>query len=47
MIIASEKSVTDNTVIGTGSVVTKDIPGGVVAVGNSCRIIRKGEETDK
>lgn len=30
----------DNTVIGGGSVVTKDIPSNVVAVGNSCRVIR-------
>ena len=31
----------DNTVIGAGSVVTKDIPSNVVAVGNSCRVIKK------
>lgn len=31
----------DNTVIGAGSVVTKDIPSNVVAVGNPCKIIRK------
>lgn len=30
----------DNTVIGAGSVVTKDIPANVVAVGNPCRILR-------
>lgn len=30
-----------NTVIGAGSVVTKDIPENVVAVGNPCRVIRK------
>lgn len=30
----------DNTVIGAGSVVTKDIPGNVLAFGNPCRIIR-------
>ena len=29
------------TVIGAGSVVTKDIPPGVVAVGNPCRAIRE------
>jgi maltose O-acetyltransferase len=28
------------TVIGAGSVVTKDIPDGVLAVGNPCRVIR-------
>lgn len=31
----------DNVVIGAGSVVTKDIPSGVVAVGNPCVPIRK------
>lgn len=30
-----------NTVIGAGSVVTKDIPDGVIAVGNPCRVYRK------
>ena len=31
----------DNTVIGAGSVVTHDIPSGVLAYGNPCRVIRK------
>lgn len=31
----------DDTVIGAGSVVTKDIPANVVAVGNPCKIIKK------
>ena len=34
-------SIGDNTVIGAGSVVTKDIPANVLAVGNPCRVIRK------
>ena len=29
-----------NVVIGGGSVVTKDIPDNVVAVGNPCRVLR-------
>lgn len=29
-----------NTVIGAGSVVTKDIPSNVVAVGNPCKVLR-------
>ncbi len=37
----------DDTVIGAGSVVNKDIPGGVVAAGNPCRVIRKITEADK
>jgi maltose O-acetyltransferase len=28
------------SVIGAGSVVTRDVPGGVLAVGNPCRVIR-------
>lgn len=31
----------DNTTIGAGSVVTKDIPSSCVAVGNPCRVIRR------
>ena len=30
----------DNSVIGAGSVVTRDIPANVVAVGNPCRVLR-------
>lgn len=33
----------DNAVIGAGSVVTKDIPSNVLAVGNPCRVIRNIE----
>ena len=36
-----------NTVIGAGSVVTKDIPSGVIALGNPCRVIRNITEKDK
>lgn len=35
-----------NTTIGAGSVVTHDIPDGVVAAGNPCRIIRRVGETN-
>ncbi len=31
----------DDSVIGAGSVVTRDIPPGVVAVGNPCRVLRE------
>ncbi len=37
----------DNTVIGAGSVVTKDIPGNVIAVGNPCKVLREIGEHDK
>lgn len=33
-------SIGENAVIGAGSVVVKDIPAGVLAVGNPCRVIR-------
>ena len=36
-----------NVVIGGGSVVVKDIPSGVVAVGNPCRVIRPITDEDK
>lgn len=37
----------DNTVIGAGSVVTRDIPGGVVAAGIPCRVLREVGERDR
>ena len=40
-------SIGDNTVIGAGSVVTKDIPANVVAYGNPCRVIREIGEHDR
>ena len=40
-------SIGNDTIIGAGSVVTHDIPGGVVAAGNPCRILRKITEKDK
>ena len=36
-----------NSVIGAGSVVTKDIPENVVAVGNPCRVMREIGEHDR
>lgn len=37
----------DNSVIGAGSIVTKDIPANVVAVGNPCRVLREINEHDR
>lgn len=37
----------ENSVIGAGSIVTKDIPANVVAVGNPCRVLREIGEHDK
>ncbi|MBA7517202.1 2,3,4,5-tetrahydropyridine-2,6-dicarboxylate N-acetyltransferase [subsurface metagenome] len=41
VIIFSGVNIGDNTVIGAGSVVTKDIPAGVLAAGVPCKVIRK------
>ena len=40
-------SIGDNTVIGAGSIVTKDIQANVVAYGNPCRVIREIGEHDR
>ena len=37
----------DNSVIGAGSIVTKDIPANVIAVGNPCRVLREINEHDR
>lgn len=37
----------NNTIIGVGSVVNKDIPDGVIAAGNPCKVIRKITDADK
>lgn len=37
----------DNVVVGAGSVVTKDLPSNVVAVGNPCRILREIGDYDR
>jgi maltose O-acetyltransferase len=34
-------------VIGAGSVVTKDIPDSVIAVGNPCRVVRAITDDDR
>ena len=39
-IVCPGVTIGDNTTIGAGSVVVKDIPANVVAAGNPCRIIR-------
>ena len=45
-IILPGVTIGENSVIGAGSVVTKDIPANVVAYGNPCRVARKIGERD-
>ncbi|CAM5462909.1 sugar O-acetyltransferase [Streptomyces atroolivaceus] len=40
VVVCPGVTIGDNSVIGAGAVVTKDIPAGVVAVGNPARVIR-------
>ena len=47
VIVMPGVTIGDNTVIGAGSVVTKDIPSGVVAVGNPCKVLREVGEHDR
>ena len=37
----------DNVVVGAGSIVTKDLPSNVVAVGNPCKVLREVNEHDR
>lgn len=46
-IILPGVSIGDHTVVGAGSVVTKDLPANVVAVGNPCRVLREIGEKDR
>ena len=47
VIVMPGVTIGDNTVIGAGSVVTKDMPSNVIAVGNPCRVLREIGEYDK
>lgn len=41
VIVCPGVSIGDDTVVGAGTVVVKDLPAGVVAVGNPARVVRK------
>ena len=47
VVILPGVSIGDNSIIGGGSVVTKDIPDNAIAVGNPCRVIRYITEEDR
>ena len=47
VIVVPGISIGDNSVIGAGSVVTRDIPDNVLAVGNPCRVLREISEHDR
>lgn len=47
VVILPGVTIGNNVVIGAGSVVTRDIPGGVVAFGTPCRAVRPITERDR
>ena len=47
VIVLPGVTIGDNTVVGAGSVVTRDLPCGVVAAGNPCRVLRNITEDDR
>lgn len=47
VIIVPGITIGDNVVIGAGSIVTKDLPDNVIAVGNPCKIVREINDYDK
>ena len=47
VIVMPGVTIGDNVVIGAGSIVTKDIPDNVVAVGNPCRVLREVGQHDR
>lgn len=47
VIVLPGVTIGDNTVVGAGSIVTKDLPDNVVAVGNPCKVLRPINNRDK
>ena len=47
VIVLPGVTIGNNTVVGAGSVVTRDLPANVVAVGSPCRVLRPIDEHDK
>lgn len=46
-VICPGVTIGDNVVIGAGSVVTHDVPSGIVAAGNPCRVLRPITDADR
>lgn len=47
VIVLPGVTIGDNTVVGAGSVVTKDLPANVLAVGTPCRVLREIGQQDR
>ncbi len=47
VIVLPGVTIGDNTVVGAGSVVTKDLPANVLALGTPCRVVREIGERDR
>ncbi|MBQ9120864.1 MAG: sugar O-acetyltransferase [Clostridia bacterium] len=47
VVIVPGVTIGDNVVVGAGSIVTKDLPDNVIAVGNPCKVLREVNEHDK
>ena len=46
-IVLAGVTIGDDTVVGAGAVVTRDLPAGVVAVGNPARVVRDADVTER
>jgi maltose O-acetyltransferase len=47
VIVCPGVTIGDDTVVGAGAIVTRDLPSGVVAVGNPARVLRRIGEQDR
>ncbi len=47
VVVVPGVTIGDTVVVGAGSVVTHDLPGNVIAVGNPCKILREVNDHDR